>query len=208
MNSPLNELPFSTHFDCVVMLTWSNWNREMRSNRYHYATRFAKHLPVIFVQADLEEVSYQYENTEVENITIFHVWQTYDQKQNELLNLALLEKKYIKPLLWIYNPLFIDFIIQRYSTLKIYHATEDYFTNADNFFSVNDTILINLKKVMNHVNLLISVSKGVEISYLNATGYSGEHFVLPNGCDFTFWQEYKQEQSQDSKQKMSDSIQG
>ena len=36
--------------DEVVMLTWCEWNSRPRSNHYHYASRFAKQVPVLFVQ--------------------------------------------------------------------------------------------------------------------------------------------------------------
>ena len=32
------------------MLTWSDWDNEPRSNRYHYTTRFAKVVPTFFLQ--------------------------------------------------------------------------------------------------------------------------------------------------------------
>ena len=50
-----NSSNLKDRFDAIVMLTWSDWFTEPVSNRYHYATRFAKHLPVIFVQPDKEE---------------------------------------------------------------------------------------------------------------------------------------------------------
>src|SRR6185312_7141409 len=38
--------------DSVVMVTSSDWKTEPRSNRYHFATRFARCVPVFFVQPD------------------------------------------------------------------------------------------------------------------------------------------------------------
>jgi glycosyltransferase involved in cell wall biosynthesis len=185
MISPTNELPLSAHFDCVVMLTRSNWHTEPRSNRYHYATRFAKHLPVIFVQPDLSEASFQYEETDIDNLSILHIFSTYGAAQNDNLNQALLERRFIKPLLWTYNFLFSEFVVRRYAPLKIYHATEDYF-NPD-FIGIDQGMLSDLKKVLSHVDLLVAVSEGVKDSYINKANYSGETIVLNNGCDFNFW---------------------
>src|SRR5437016_5499446 len=56
------------YFDGVVMLTWSDWRTEPRSNRYHYATRFARSLPVLFVQPDGVGRSCSFEETEVPGV--------------------------------------------------------------------------------------------------------------------------------------------
>ena len=82
----------SQKFDAVVMLTFSKWHTEMRSNRYHYATRFARHLPVIFVQPDLEEPGFRYEPTEVRGMSLLHLYSRYGWKQNGLLNAALVQR--------------------------------------------------------------------------------------------------------------------
>src|SRR5438105_90692 len=61
-------------FDAVVILTFeSNWKIEPRSNRYHYATRFARHLPVIFVQVTGQVGEYRFEDTEIPNLTLLHL---------------------------------------------------------------------------------------------------------------------------------------
>ena len=91
--------------DAVVMLTMSNWKTELRSNRYHYASRFSQLYPVIFVQADLTEPGYQFENTECNNVFILHVYFNFHrQKQADLIAEALNSKGIIAPLLWIYQP--------------------------------------------------------------------------------------------------------
>ncbi len=169
------------------MLTWSNWHTEPRSNRYHYAKRFAKHLPVIFVQPDLEKRTSQYENTEINNLDILHVYEKSGSVQSEILNQALLARGFIKPLFWIYNPSFADYVIHRYSPLKIYHATEDYFKTDFVPFHQSEIITRPLLKLLSHIDLLIAVSEGVKESYLHASNYSGDCLVLPNGCDFGFW---------------------
>lgn len=173
----------STHFDCVVMLTLSNWHTEMRSNRYHYAVRFARHLPTIFVQPDLPNPTFYFEDTEYNNIILLHIFKGYGPEQTGLLNKALVGKNYIKPLLWIYNYFFIDFIIKRYAPLKIYHATEDYFCSS--FPGVHQ--LNTLKRVLGNIDMLVAVSEGVKDSYVKNGCYREEHIVIANGCDFKFW---------------------
>ena len=96
-------------FDAVVMLTLSDWRTEMRSNRYHYATRFAKRLPVIFVQPDLHERRYAYEESDVEGVVLLHVYRDYGWRQSCLLRRALREKALRRALFWVYNTQFVEF---------------------------------------------------------------------------------------------------
>ena len=189
MNS-LDSLLLSTHFDCVVMLTMSNWHTEMRSNRYHYATRFAQRLPVIFIQPDLAEETYEYESTEIDNLVILHVFREYGVKQRDLINEALLSRYFIKPLLWVYNYLFVDFIRYRYTPFVVYHATEDYFSPDFKIgFDEEETQRHRRKliQVLAYTDLLVAVSPGVLDNYLIKGNYSNDYILLPNGCDFDFW---------------------
>lgn len=155
----------------------------MRSNRYHYATRFARHLPVIFVQPFLKkEEDFFFEETEIPSITILHITEEYGQRQTTLLNEALKQQGFKKPMLWIYNFNFIDYILNSPSLLKIYHATEDYL--SPEFPHLNRDIL---RQVLANTDILVSVSPGVRKSYLENGGFKNEDLLLPNGCDYTFW---------------------
>lgn len=169
--------------DCVVMLTWSDWHREMRSNRYHYATRFARHLPVVFVQPDLPAPTWKYEETEFSNIHVLHLGMNYGPEQTTALNLALKKRGFLKPLFWIYNFLFIDAVQHIHAPLRIYHASEDYF--SPDFLSIDRIDL--LRQLLQMMDLVIAVSSGVADSYRTRGSYSGEFLILPNGCDFSFW---------------------
>lgn len=182
-------LQLSQHFDSILMLTWSNWNTEMRSNRYHYATRFANHLPVVFVQPFLKkEETFYFESTQIEGIRILHITQEYGPRQTQLLKEALAQLGFKRPLLWIYNFNFIHYILDSPSPLKIYHATEDYF--SPDFSHINRESLIT---VLANVHLLVSVSPGVRQSYIENGSFSNQDILLPNGCDYTFWAPSPQE---------------
>ncbi|MGE5329805.1 MAG: glycosyltransferase [Deltaproteobacteria bacterium] len=174
-------------FDCVMMLTWSDWFTEPISNRYHYATRLAKKIPVVFVQPDLNEEIYRYEDTKIENIVVLHVYNIYDNKQNSLLNKALKEKGYIHPLLWVYNTQFADYINRICTSLKVYHATEDYYSMITTDDLSTKILKNNIKKSLLSIDLLVAVSENVLKSYQENGGYKGKNIVLTNGCDFDFW---------------------
>lgn len=177
-------------FDAVVMLTWSNWHTEPRSNRYHYALRFSKHRPVIFVQADLDEPTYKFESTELQNVIILHLWNRYDRKQTHLLRKALLEKKITNPLFWVYNYLFSNFIAINKRSFIVYHATEDYLISEWRCRINKGTArFYQLLHVLNNTDLIVSVSEGVENGLVTIGQYKGEKIVATNGCDYKFFAE-------------------
>lgn len=179
------------NFDAVVMLTWSDWHREPRSNRYHYAIRFAKELPVIFVQPDLDSDAAIIEPVPSSNITILHVSRNYGPKQTHELMRALKELGVRHPLLWIYNVYFEHFIQRFSSRLKVYHATEDYLGPNEGVVSIGLEVKQSLINVLQEIDVLVSVSQGVADSYKEFGGYNGHGVVLRNGCDFEFWRASK-----------------
>ncbi len=172
------------HFDCVVMLTASDWKTEPRSNRYHYASRFARWLPVLFVQADLNEPRFTIEKTEIDNVFVVHVYSRHGEQQSKFINQAILKNGFLSPLLWVYNPHFLPFIIQRHSPLLIYHATEDHYSED---FPQKAYSLKDLTELLKCVDLLVAVSPEVLNSYVREDRYKGEAVLLPNGCDYDYW---------------------
>jgi hypothetical protein len=183
----------SETFDAVVMLTWSDWHNEPRSNRYHYATRFARHLPVFFVQPDApgrEVVSESVPDTAIE---ILHVPQTYDITQTRALEATLARRGIRRPLLWIYNPHFKDFVVRAPSPLRIYHATEDYLSPSESA-TVRATlgdVASEIRGILKSADIVVAVSEGVGTVYRELGGFTGQIVVLPNGCDFEFWHAQK-----------------
>jgi hypothetical protein len=86
-------------FDAVVMLTWSDWRREPRSNRYHYATRFACRFPVYFVQPDSSDGLIRAEPIEGHNITLIHAPSVYDDQAAVALARSFATQRVRRPLL-------------------------------------------------------------------------------------------------------------
>lgn len=173
--------------DSIVILTWSDWFSELRSNRYHYATRFAKIKPVIFVQPDLTESRYFFEETGIGNIIVLHISNKYDDIQQKLLNSALAERGCLRPLFWIYNCYFHSFLAQHYSVLNIYHGTEDYLA-SDSRIKFQDSALIDAYlKTLSKCQLIIAVSEGVKKSFEQNVDFEGEIVTVNNGCDYSFY---------------------
>lgn len=176
---------FSTEFDCVVMLTWSNWSTEMRSNRFHYAARLRHLKPVIFVQPDLPSTDrYALEPTELDSVTILHVSNVFNDSQSRSLATALSDLGFRRPCFWIYNVLFVDAVEQIYSPFRAFHATEDYFSES---FSTSNTIRTCLSRLLKSCDLVIAVSEGVASNIVRTGNYTKEVITAKNGVDFTEW---------------------
>jgi Glycosyl transferases group 1 len=174
-------------FDAVVMLTWSNWHTEPRSNRYHYATRFARCLPVVFVQPDAEGDTISAESVPGHAIDLLHVPGSYDLRQARGLERALAERGIRRPLLWIYNVYFTDFVARSPARLRIYHATEDYLSPPESVVIAASDVATSVRTMLRLSDLVVAVSPGVADSHVRYGGYDGSVVVLPNGCDFDFW---------------------
>ena len=179
-------------FDTVVMLTVSDWASEPRSNRYHYATRFARTSPVIFVQPDRAEGGYHFSPSGHPGIEILHVSQSFDEEQAQTLSKVLAESRVGNMLLWVLNPNYGLAVEKIESDMCVFHATEDYF-QKELGRQLQATFYTKLTKLLGTVDLLVAVSEGVRNSYVRKGGYLGDVIVLENGCDYKFWQTFSGE---------------
>lgn len=180
---------WSIGFDSVVMLTWSDWSREPRSNRYHYATRFSQQLPVFFVQVDGEPGKISTEKIDGFDITIVHVSGENDGARNEALDAFLRSHGVRRPLLWIYNFGFETFIAKYPSPLRVYHATEDYFGEDGPIASDEGRRAIAElgARVVRQCDLVVAVTPGVADNVRSGAQFRGQILVAENGCDTSFW---------------------
>jgi glycosyltransferase involved in cell wall biosynthesis len=175
-------------YDAVVMLTLSDWHKEPRSNRYHYATRFARTSRVIFVQPDRKTTGYTYEESNHRGIEILHVPQDFGSRQAAAITRALLERQILRPLFWLYSADYLDVIEHIFSPIRILHATEDWFSEEMRR-QMPPTFFKRLPVLLNKIDLLVAVSSGVLESYVHRGGYRGNTLLLENGCDFSFYRE-------------------
>lgn len=167
----------SRYFDAVVMLTWSNWKTEPRSNRYHYASRFARSIPVYFVQPDSVDGKVSLEVVE-NNITLVHVSSNYGAEQADSLIGILSGLGVRRPLNWIYNPQFEHYIRRSSGIVNIFHATEDYFGNTKNWAMADISIRDNVRRVLERVDILVGVSQGSLIAIFRSGAIGASIFCL------------------------------
>ena len=188
--------PWGTRIDCVVMLTWSNWHTEPRSNRYHYAMRFARHVPVFFVQPDDGDA--MEERSGEPNVTIVHVGSEYGSAQLKAFQAALHSRGLTRPLLWIYNPNYQCLGECFPGAPRVFHVTEDYFqiprwakepSGEDRYHLRRWWRLLQRRLILGlqHADLVICVTPGLARTCRQTCAYSGPLLVLENGCDYRFW---------------------
>lgn len=176
-------------FDAVVMLTWSDWKTEPRSNRYHYASRFARKLPVYFVQPSVPPLLSPLERTELPNVTLLHSGAHYGRAQSHLIEAVLARQDVRRPLIWVYNVFYSDFIARHTNQMVIYHGTEDYLRDPGEMFVLNNLnpIIDGFSRTFPNVDMTISVAESIRRNFRERGGYIGPSLLVPNGCDDKFW---------------------
>ncbi len=199
-------------YDCVLMLTWSDWKTEARSNRYHFASRFAENVPVFFCQPIVSEnTTCRIERTELPNVDIVHTpipannilvpiteyHPSCSKETTEDIKSILRSRGLSNPLIWIYNTANYFKTIQAFpNSLRVLHATEDYFTSAEGIYEENmggETIKRYVQETLHVTDLLIAVSQGVLDGIGKNTDYCGERIVVENGVDTKFFSELASE---------------
>lgn len=174
-----NDTCISSLFDCVVIFAHSNFKPDIHNSSNYLTSQFEKYLPVVFVQPDLTEPKFQYEKIDESSTTIIHVYKIYGRVQSKLIRKALLSSYLIKPLFWIYNFLFIDFIARSYSPFKVFCAVNAYSTNDFSYTEDFDKAI--LVKLLNRIDLFVSASEIVRNSYFKSGFYTPQNIVLGTG---------------------------
>lgn len=180
------------HFDAVVMLTWSDWKSEPRSNRYHYATRFAQYLPVLFLQHLYQQrVGVSVEASDIPNIDLVSVSVGLSDQDVKDIKLLLAGRGIKRPLLWIYDSLNYQLLLDALPrAFRVYHATEDYLLQTKGWNQGMEVVGNSVIRMLSQVDFMVACTPGVANSYLTTGGYVGPHVVIENGCDAEYFLEY------------------
>ena len=179
-------------FDAVIMLTWSDWETEPRSNRFHYATRFSKQLPVFFFQHGFQERdSILLQKTDYPNLNLVNVSFNMDQGQVLEIKSFLYRSGVKNPLIWIYDSINYNLLIDSIATgYRVYHATEDYFTASKGLELDREFIAENVRQLLSKVDYLVACTEGVARSCVENGGYSSDYTVVNNGVDSSFFLDF------------------
>ncbi|WP_425062377.1 glycosyltransferase [Pyruvatibacter mobilis] len=190
----------SDFFDSVIILTASDWFSEPRSNRYHYASRFARELPTYFVQFDQDADEICTDACEIENLTIVHANRAIPSPSTDEPHRGadfthatrwLRDQGCHRPLVWIYNPLAVEFAKHIPAFLTVYHATEIYLSGLDELYDTapdsSRIIVEKTSELIAFVDLVVAVSDGVSES-ISASGLARRPVLdVFNGVDADYW---------------------
>jgi hypothetical protein len=177
-------------YDCVYFLMFPGWKDELQANRWHYAVRWARKLPVALLQPDQLEPDLKgisEDESRIPNSRILHIKSSTSEGgyiKDSLVQLTqvlwdMKQHGWRRPLLWCYNPYLAGLYVLTPAAGRVYHATENYFQfpNAGEFFQ---SLLLTALRASDNV---IAVSKGVASSISEALPTTAPT-VVTNGCDY------------------------
>ena len=178
--------------DVVVFLMAPGWKDELRSNRWHYASRWARLLPVILVQPVqwLPPGENRVEKEErIPNCEILYV--TSSQEGHDFLHRALMQVEQLRRhlewrgfkriIFWMYNADFVAMMALMPAVARVYHATENHLM----YPGVSSWFVDRMHAALGTVDLTVCCSEGVRRGYEPHT--RGKCVVVTNGCDFGFY---------------------
>ncbi len=185
-------MELATEFDAVVMLTWSDWSNEPRSNRYHYASRFARTLPVLFLQHRyLKRNGITVEQSEIQGMDIVNVSRELTGEDAEKIIQLLAARGIRRPLVWIYDSMNYGALINLMpKAFKVYHATEDYLTETKGWNQNMAVVGQSIINLIPSIDFMVFVSEGIVDSYYKRGGYRGPGTTITNGCDAEYFFEH------------------
>ncbi len=196
------DMSIEKHFDAVVMLTWSDWKTEPRSNRYHYASRFSKLMPTLFVQLQhTSDATLSVERTELPNLDLVHGKPPMDQAFVDDFLALLYARGISQPLVWIYDPMRYHRLIDAMpKAFKVFHATENFIAHTAPSLWHNTEVIESIRASIHvlapKLNLVIGVTKEIAASYEATFGYRVPSACIQNGCDAEYFLERLPKMSQ------------
>jgi glycosyltransferase involved in cell wall biosynthesis len=167
---------------------YDGWLEELESNRWHYARRWARHLPVTLLQPQQRMPRKQkaVAAAGIENCEVLPVLQPQGEVNYPLPGLVqaaqvmehMASRGHGRPLLWAYNP----WLTALYATLpavaRVYHASENDF----DIEGMPELFYRELEAALGVSDLVIPVSSGVADG-IRSHVPNANVAVVTNGCD-------------------------
>jgi glycosyltransferase involved in cell wall biosynthesis len=173
--------------DSVYFLLSRGLYDELESNRWHYARRWARQLPVTLLEPSH---GFHFPPAKpvpaIPNCEILSIARPKAEETDPLAGLIqagqvmqhMRERGYTRPLLWSYNPRLVGLYAALPAVGRVYHATENYFDfeHLSDFYyrEVEASVLIS--------DVVISVSSGVADG-IRSRVPGAALAVVTNGCD-------------------------
>lgn len=177
--------------DSVYFLMFPGWETELRSNRWHYATRWARHFPVVLIQPDLDLVTTtppSHPDPGIPNCDVLHIQSVGDPSdmcatsavQAAQVAAHMEARGHRRPLLWFYNPNLAGLYARLPAVGRVYHATENYF----HFEGLDEWFIRQMCAALRMADVVVCVSEGVAASVRENVPLAPAPLVVSNGCDF------------------------
>jgi len=192
-------------FDSAYFLMFPGWETELRSNRWHFATRLARLLPVILVQPVLnndELIEQEEPESRIPNTTILRVnacpvvpgppevHRTDSLMASVQILKHMMHRGHKRPLLWLYNPWLALPFAWLPSPFRFMHASEDWQRFPlpdDDFHRYFKSLAV---KALQAADLVVAVSSGVAQA-ASLAARDARLITISNGCDFAAYSNAK-----------------
>lgn len=166
----------SSIYDCVIIFCLKESSQEFNLEEHQFTQKLFNYLPIVYIVPDLNEKTFNHKTIE-NNTIILHVYKLYGKLQSSLIRRFILGSYFIKPIIWIHNLLFIDFIISSFSSLKVFNPTKE--CKKIDFLNHDDSCINNiLNATLYASDILIGNSRQIRDSYLANTSYKLPSFSL------------------------------
>jgi glycosyltransferase involved in cell wall biosynthesis len=179
--------------DSIYFLMYDGWHDELESNRWHYARRWARHVPVILLQPGQRIPRRQdaAAATAIDNCEVLPVMAAGGPDAYALGGLVqaarvmehMAERGHRRPLLWSYNPWLAALYAAVPAVARVYHATENHF----DYKGMPDFFHLELEAALRISDLVIAVSSGVADG-VRARVPDAQLALVTNGCDTSQYQ--------------------
>jgi glycosyltransferase involved in cell wall biosynthesis len=174
--------------DSVYFLMFDGWPERLESNRWHYARRWARHVPVTLLQPRARGVRgpHALADAEIPNCEILPIADSNPGATDLVRGLVqagqvmqyMRGRGHTRPLLWSYNPRLAGLCAALPAVGRIYHATENHFDFAD----LPEVFDRELEASLRISDLVIPVSSGVADG-IRSRIPDAHLVVVANGCD-------------------------
>ena len=182
--------PGSDAFDSVYFFMWPGWSRELRSNRWHWAKRWARLKPVVLIQPDrLVAWSHVRPDLRIPNCHVLSIFASNPSRgafargpiQTVQIARHMVSAGHARPLFWVYNPYLLPAIAGLPAVCRVLHATENYFDSDPERSPVH--LLPLYRTTVRACDVVVAVSEGVAEGIRREIPESRLE-VVTNGCDF------------------------
>jgi glycosyltransferase involved in cell wall biosynthesis len=173
--------------DSVYFLMFDGWAQELESNRWHYARRWARHLPVTLLQPSQRVPRSQDAAAApgIDNCEVLPVLQPRGEMtylpglvQAAQVMEHMARRGHSKSLLWSYNPWLAALYAAVPAVARVYHASENHF----DIEGMPDLFYRQLEATLRVSDLVIPISSGVADG-TRARFPQAKLAVVTNGCD-------------------------